>query len=276
MVEPVAIVVAVVGHEPEAAADDDDRIADDGDIVARASNRQVANEDGARPAPDAIAEVIRPAPLAVVPVVIPEPATVVEVTGPVPDTAADEDRVAGDGDVSIAIARAGDGDIADTDVAGPAPDVIAEAIAPAPVIVALAVAPAPIVVALAVAPEPVIVAGPVLPGPQPTADEDRVTGDGDVLKAVTGAGDGEIADGDATRPAPDVAADAVAPGPVIMIVAVPGPAVIMVAAVPEPAVIMRLTRPSPEPIADEHRIAGDGDVPGAVMPSSRRWSDYRH
>src|SRR4051794_11478099 len=234
-IEPVVIVVAVGGHEPEAAADDDDRIADDGDIVARASNCQVANEDGARPAPDAIAEMFRPAPLAIVHVVLPEPATVVDVTGPVPDTAADEDRVAGDGDV--AEAGAGDGQVADADGARPAPYVAAG------------------VVVEAVAPTPVIVALPVLPGRKPSLDEDGVTGDGDI--AVTGACDGEIADGDATRPAPDMAAEAVAPGPVIVIAAVP---VIMVVAVPEPAVIIRLTRPPPEPIADEHRIAGDGDI----------------
>ena len=84
-----------------------------------------------RPAPDAIAEVIRPAPMAVVHVVIPEPDTVVDVTGPVPDTAADEDRVAGDGDV--AVAGAGDGEVADADGAGPAPDVVAEAVAEAAV-----------------------------------------------------------------------------------------------------------------------------------------------
>jgi hypothetical protein len=88
----------------------------------------------------------------------------------VPDTAADEDRVAGDSDVAIAIAGAGDRDIANIEPVEPEPGSIAEAIAPGP-IVALAA---------------------LWPRPDAIVDEDGVAGDRNVPGA--GSGDGDVTD----------------------------------------------------------------------------------
>src|SRR4051812_25609051 len=118
-----------------------------------------------------------------------------------PDAATDEDGVADDSD--IAVARASDCQVADTDGTGPEPHAVVD------------------------------VAGPV---PDTIADEDGVAGNSDI--AIPGARDGDIADTNAARPVPDAVAEAVAPGRVISTVAAgPEPAVITAVAkpVPEPA-----------------------------------------